>query len=865
MRTQSLRAFPKFVSLTLPAVLACLLIVTPASAQERYLNLTWVDRSGEVIDVIGERGQYRGLEISPDGEMLAVHAHAGTGGDVLIFDADGDVTSLVEEGTGVQDNAHPIFSPNGSQIVYSSLRDGQYGLYIKSVDGAGEEELVHTSGRAIVPMSWSPDGRHIVFWENTGTEFVLPLDGDREPFRLMEGNSSHSQISPNGRWVAYLANGDVWVRGFPDGEDAWKVSGNGGFFPRWRGDGEEIYFTSAVSFGMIMAADVRETDGGLELSEPRGLFDTEYINLGHPTNYHTYAVSSDGERFLIPRFEGSELVVVDIENGEQRTLATTFSAPAFSPDGSQLAAIRGQRSAWVMDLQTGELREVSALDEERRFALSLAWAPDGQSVAYIAIDLQAGRDALHLVDATREGRPESEVMLPGIGGSIVGYTSDGQSVLYFSPQLGGDALFAVGVDGDHEATEIARVETGMLSPRLSPDGRSVAYHTNALNTNEVWVRSVDFESGEFGEPIRVGGGFGMAVWREDGDALYYVGAERELMMVSVTDSPTLAIGQPERVIDLPDGFPTIITNFDGLGTVSPDGRLASFAVTPEEPPLPLNEVRIVDRDGRVVARPGEPGLYGGRPMISPDGTKVAVGLANRETTINELWLFDLETDTRRMFLADRFLNSWIWSEDGEELIYSIIDFNDPEGGAIYRARADGSGSPEMLYRHWPGTGFNLMDWSADGRFVLFNSGAVAYLLDLDSDADPVELIREEFSVGQALISPDNRYIAFTSDETVLSNAWLWSFDPDTLSLGPASEKWQLSTQGATGPLSWGRDGREITYRNNGAIRVVELTFEPEFSSEPPRALLPQPEGAGNASASRNGERWVFLAPAIELR
>lgn len=863
MSTQRSPGFFARTSAAISLALMTVLLASAAQAQNRFLNLTWVDRSGEVIDVVGERGEYRGVDVSPDGRTIAVHQHAGAGGDVLLIDARGTASVVVSEATGVQDNAHPIFSPDGTAIVYSSLRDGQYGLYIRSIDDNADEELVHTSGRAIVPMSFSPDGQHLTYWENTNTEWVLPLTGDRTPFRLMDGNSSHSQISPDGRWVAYNANGDVWVRAFPDGEQVFKVSNDGGLFPRWRADGREIYYTSAISLGMIMAADVRETADGLEISEARGLFDSDYVNLNHPTNYHTYAVSSDGQRFLIPRPDADTLIVIDRQSGERLSLGTDlYAAPMFSPDGSRIAVLRAGRSAWVIDAESGERRQIGALDEERRFANSAAWSPDGNVLAWVTIDVQAGRDALHFSDTTREGRPESEVMLPGIGGTLVGFTPDGSSVIYFSPQLGGDVFFNVAEAGDHDVSEFARVETGMLGPRLSPDGRLLAYHTNVLNSNEVWIRSFDAAAGDFGEPVRVDSGFGMLAWRNDGQALYYVGTDRVLKMVSVGTTPALAIGSPARVLDVPDEFPPVVTNFDGFGSVSRDGRFVTFAVPPDDPPLALTELRVVDRGGQVVATPGDPGLYGGRPMISPDGTRVAVGLANRETNINELWLFDVESADSRMFLADRNLNSWVWSENGDELIYAIFAFEDPEGGAIYRAAADGSGTPELLYRHYPGAGFNLIDWSADGRFVMFNSGGVAYLLPLDSDAEAIELIREEFAVNQALLSPDSRYIAYTSDETQLANAWLWSFDPETLALGPRSEKWQLSTAGATGPLSWGRNGREVTWRNNGAIRSVDLEFSPEFSSGDPRALFPLPEGSGNASASRNGERWVFIAPAL---
>ena len=843
-------------------LILALCLTPPALAQpSRYLNLTWVDRSGEVLETIGAPSEYRGLDVSPDGRRVAAHAHVGSGGDVWVFAQDGEGTRLVADATGVQDNAHPIFSPDGARVVYSSLRNGVSGLYVRAVDGSGDEQLVHSSGRAMVPMSWSPDGRFIVFWDNTGFEWVLPLEGDRTPVRLMGDQSSHSQISPDGKWVAYAAGNNVWVRGFPDGAKAVQVSAEAGFFPRWRGDGRELYYASAVSLGMVMAAAVTATADAIEVSKPQPLFDTEYINFGHQSNYHTFAVSPDGERFLIPRPEPDTLVAMNRE-GVSRTLDTDgWSAPRVSPDGSRVAAIRRQRSVWVVDMAGGDRRQIGALDGPRIFALSLEWSRDGERVAYVALDLASGKDVLYLANADGAGEPQLLRTLPGVVGQLLGFTPDGESLLYFSSQLGGDVLLRIPLDGAAEPVELARGTTGMLGPSLSPDGRHLAYRTNALNTNEVWVRPLNSETGELGTPTRVGGGLGMTAWRADGGEIYYVGPDREFMVASVRASPTLAIGEPRRLFDLPDAIP-VAANFDGLGDVSADGSAVVLAVPPRIPTPAQVEMRVVDRAGTVVATPGEPGEFFGRPMISPDGTKVAAGITRPLEDVFELWVFDLEADTARRLMSDRNLNSWIWSEDGTELIYVSMDFNSDEGGGIFRRAADGSGSAELLYRHYPGTGFNLIDWSADGRFVLFNSGGVLCVLPLDRQHEPVELIRDEFSVAQGLLSQDSRFVAFTSDETRPMNAWLWSFDPDAIALGPASEKVQLSKDGAGGPLSWGRDGREVTYRNAGAMVSVVMSTSGGLSAEPPRELFRHPEGAGAASASRNGERWVFFAPAL---
>ncbi len=645
------------------------------------------------------------------------------------------------------------------------------------------------------------------------------------------------------------------------------MSAENGSFPRWRGDGREIYYTSAVSFGMIMAAAVTATPDSIEVAKPQPLFDSEYINFGHPSNYHTFAVSPDGQRFLIPRPEPDTLVVLDRE-GRSRTLDTdNWGDPHVSPDGSQVAAIRGNRSVWVIDIASGDRRQIGALNGPQDFAVSLYWSRDGEQVAYIALDLAIGKDVLYLANATGGAEPKQLRTFEGVAGQLLGFTPDGGSLIYFSSQVAGDTLLRIPLAGDAAPIELARGTTGMLGPRLSPDGRHLAYHTNANNKNEVWVRPLG-ETGELGVPVRVGDGLGMTAWREDGSELYYAGPKREFMAASVRTSPTLAIEAQRRLFDLPDAIP-VAAGFNGRGDVSPDGSSVVLAVPPRIPPLPQTEMRVLDRTGKVVATPGEAGTFFGRPMLSPDGTKVAAGIS--EAARRHFRALGLRP-RGRIRRNDSSPTATSIRGSGPRMAPSLstsrMDFNSGEGGGIFRRAADGSGTPELLYRHYPGTGFNLIDWSADGRFVLFMSGGVLNVLPLDREPrEPVELIREEFTVAQALLSPDSRFLAFTSDETRPLNAWLWSFDPDAIAVGPASEKLQLTTDGAGGPLSWGwgRNGHEVTYRNSGAVSSVVIATSGAVSAEPPRVLFRHPEAAGNASASRNGERWVFIAPAIDRR
>ena len=129
--------------------------------------------------------------------------------------------------------------------------------------------------------------------------------GDRKPFQLSVGATSHAQISPDGKWVAYMdmaARSDIYIKPFPTGSGQVQVSKDGGTFARLRGDGKELYFLSTMSNGQMMAADITVNGSTIQAGVPHALFDSGYVNLFHTVgDYHVFAVSRDGKRFLIPR------------------------------------------------------------------------------------------------------------------------------------------------------------------------------------------------------------------------------------------------------------------------------------------------------------------------------------------------------------------------------------------------------------------------------------------------------------------------------------------------------------------------------------------------------------------------------------
>lgn len=138
------------------------------------------------------------------------------------------------------------------------------------------------------------------------TSGCFPCQATESPLLHTPFGELHGQISPDGKWLAYESNEtgrtEVYVQPFPQGTSKWQVSTNGGTFSRWRRDGRELFYMSQNSRGKMMAVDVKSSGSAFEAGAPKELFDSGFVGAAHSGGpYHTYAVSPDGQRFLIPR------------------------------------------------------------------------------------------------------------------------------------------------------------------------------------------------------------------------------------------------------------------------------------------------------------------------------------------------------------------------------------------------------------------------------------------------------------------------------------------------------------------------------------------------------------------------------------
>jgi len=269
--------------------------------------VVWVDRDGSSSSLWDTEAAYSGPAISPDGTKLALAVLREDNWDVWVYDLVREVATRLTFYDGY--DADQFWSHDGEYLYFSSDRDGDARPYRKRADGSGDAEPMSQTEVNFFPLSVSPDGQWAIGESQSDNIDITILDleakGEPEPFLASEFMDRDPMFSPNGRWVAYSSNEsgnyEIYVRPFPAAGGRWQVSDGGGRFPRWSGDGKELFYRTNEG---IMSAKVGSSGESFTVGKAETLFEGTFrggmfgIAIGGYI-FHDYAVSLDGQRFVM--------------------------------------------------------------------------------------------------------------------------------------------------------------------------------------------------------------------------------------------------------------------------------------------------------------------------------------------------------------------------------------------------------------------------------------------------------------------------------------------------------------------------------------------------------------------------------------
>jgi Tol biopolymer transport system component len=245
---------------------------------------------------------YTRIRISPEGGRAAVRED----GDIWMIDL--TRVTMTKLDPVLADNISPVWTPDGESITFSSSRNGQFNIYIKSADGTGEAVRLLASPNLQTAESWDPSGEQLVYSElnpasgwDMGLATIAPdKDQVSRIVNQTPAPEGAAHVSPDGKWVVYSSaeSGEphIYVKSFPSFEGKYPISVESSTEPVWAPDGSAIYFRSAAKM-MKVPIEVA-TDTEFRAGTPELLWEDDSFHISD-IGERTYDIHPDGKRFLM--------------------------------------------------------------------------------------------------------------------------------------------------------------------------------------------------------------------------------------------------------------------------------------------------------------------------------------------------------------------------------------------------------------------------------------------------------------------------------------------------------------------------------------------------------------------------------------
>jgi serine/threonine-protein kinase len=502
------------------------------------------------------------------------------------------------------------------------------------------------------------------------------------------------------------------------------------------------------------------------------------------------------------------------------TRGTASSTLTISPDGTSLVFLgrRGEtEQLYVRPLARAEATPIPGTEN----ATSPFFSPDGQWIGFFAdgklrkVSL-AGGPPVSICAATRDSRASW-----GRDGTIV-FAPPSDRRLWRVPAAGGTPEPLTRIDK-------AGSDQSHTWPEILPNGDAILFVVATESGSRIVAARLPI--GEWKTLV------------EGGTQPHFCTTGH--LVYSSAEGIFAAPFDPERLALT--GAPVVIAEPALPLAVSREGLLVHGPS-----PFPAGDLALVWVDRKGVPRPmTETRRSYFMPRLSPDGKRLAVGVRSGGTG-SDIWILDLERDVMSRLTFDDSSRYPLWTPDGRRVV-----FTSSRGGEsnLFWKPADGS-SPEERLTTSPNSQF-AHSFSPDGRLLAFDDSRPGdiWLLPVGDRRGEFALLRTPFREWGPRFSPDGRWLAYLSDESLRLELYVERY-PDR------GSKSQLSTDGATEPV-WPRNGREIFYRSDERMMVIEVRTEPVFSASKPSVLfegryergLP---GISNYDVTPDGQRLVMV-------
>ncbi len=473
---------------------------------------------------------------------------------------------------------------------------------------------------------------------------------------------------------------------------------------------------------------------------------------------------------------------------------------------------------------------------------SFAISPNGEKLAYIAVDTLTNKKQLWV----RPLNSLQAIPLPNTENAFLPFWSyDNRYIAYFTdgklkkvlaaggpPQTICDA--PNGRSGDWNKDDVILFTPsfdGALHKVSAAGGEASPMTTLDTTKNDLthrWVRFLP-DGNHFLFYVRTGSGAGS---ESDAICLGSLDSDRIERIISASSTVDYANGyilyqresslmahpfDPDNLKLTGDAFPIAenVSYINGwsrsIFTVSDNGTLVYRSGKVSSG----SQLLLFDRQGNIIDSLGEQ-VVQHTALFSPDEQFLAQSIFDQSNSNNDIWIYDINRNIKTRFTFDSTMDaSPVWSPDGTQIAFRS-DRNNKQG--IYLKNISGLGEIKLLFESeneiWP------ISWAEDGKNLFFMNNTIdrkadIWVIPFEQNKEPYVFISTNYDEWDPAISPDGKWLAYTSNETGKEQVYVTPFP------GPGS-KWQISTNEGDRP-QWSQDGKELFYLDNTEhINVAEV-------------------------------------------